>query len=408
MKWAYLALAAALVGCGDDNGGGPDLAGGSGDDLAVTTPADLAGGELAPDNAGGAVHSHKKVDVLFMVDNSPSLSPKQALLRSGFPAFVNALAATAGTHPASYHIGVITDDLGAGPFTLNNGQCHPGGDGGKLQVAPRPDAMNVPPACTSFALGGGVRYLDYNQLAGTTNIVGGADVATAFGCMSAVGSSGCGFEQPLEATYTALHDAIPENAGFLRPDALLVVVYVTDEDDCSAPATTDLFSDAANSPYGTLHSFRCTQWGIACGTPATQVQPVDSMGPLANCRPWTVAEGSKLIDVQKYVDFFTRPASMGGVKADPTDVILMAIAAPATPFATIVTSPCADQVNTASCPILAHSCTSTSNAQLFGDPAVRLSAVVNAAPTSQIASACADDYSTELAALAQKIIARLP
>jgi hypothetical protein len=62
-------------------------------------------------------------------------------------------------------------------------------------------------------------------------------------------SSGCGFEQPLEAALKALapHNSEisfthgeghgdRENAGFLRDNSLLVVVVVTDEDDCS---TTD-------------------------------------------------------------------------------------------------------------------------------------------------------------------------
>ena len=55
--------------------------------------------------------------------------------------------------------------------------------------------------------------------------------------MTSFGDVGCGFQQPLEATYLALHGDVPENAGFLRDDALLVVVYIVDKDDCSVPDT---------------------------------------------------------------------------------------------------------------------------------------------------------------------------
>ena len=44
------------------------------------------------------------------------------------------------------------------------------------------------------------------------------------GNIANVGTSGCAFPSPLEAAYRALHDPLPENIGFLRSDALLVVV----------------------------------------------------------------------------------------------------------------------------------------------------------------------------------------
>ena len=187
----------------------------------------------------------------------------------------------------------------------------------------------MPANCSGFTLGGG-RFLDYDQLQGTTNIGGGLDVPSAFNCMAAVGDGGCGFEHPLESVYLALHDPIDENVGFLRDDALLVVVFATDEDDCSAPPDTDLFDPSPDgvAKYGVLHSFRCTQFGIACGTPPMALSATTASGPYTDCRPLTQAEGGKLIDVQKYIDYFAGP---GGVKADPSDVILMSIAPPPMP-----------------------------------------------------------------------------
>jgi len=144
-----------------------------------------------------------KVDLLFLIDNSPSMAPKQNELRNRFPQLIKALDTFAAQgNPASYHIGVVNSDLGAGPFTLNQGQCHPGGDGAKLQVTPAANAqLPAGVSCTNFALSGGVRYIDYNQLAGTNNIMGVPDVPTAFSCMAAVGEAGCGFEHQMEAAY---------------------------------------------------------------------------------------------------------------------------------------------------------------------------------------------------------------
>jgi hypothetical protein len=63
-----------------------------------------------------------------------------------------------------------------------------------------------------------------------------------------VGVLGCGYEHQLASIARALDPAAtPENAGFIRPDAHLAIVLVTDEDDCSAPPDTQLFSSGAPS-----------------------------------------------------------------------------------------------------------------------------------------------------------------
>jgi hypothetical protein len=129
-----------------------------------------------------------------------------------------------------------------------------------------------------------------------------------------------------------------------------------------------------------------------------------SSGPFDNCRPLTQAEGGKLIDVQKYIDFFVGP---GGVKADPSDVILASIAAPPSPVGTTLAMPCPAQSSVAQCLNLNHSCVAANNPFFFGDPGVRMAAVVGAAYTSQQTSLCETDYTPALVGLAQKIIARL-
>jgi hypothetical protein len=66
------------------------------------------------------------------------------------------------------------------------------------------------------------------------------------------GAAGCTYARPLHAMRRAL-DANPANAGFLRRDAFLVVVLLTNDDDCSF----------GNSSYtgGELDRSRCTNAG---------------------------------------------------------------------------------------------------------------------------------------------------
>lgn len=146
----------------------------------------------------GAFAPHDKVDLLFVLADF-TVIPKRNELVKRFPQLIAQLATAS---PASYHIGVISTDLGAGPFTYNSGQCHPDGDGAKLLVGPAPSTvLSGGVSCNGFGLAGGARYIDYDRIAGTTNIVGVPDVVTAFDCMSAISDAGCPYFQALEAAY---------------------------------------------------------------------------------------------------------------------------------------------------------------------------------------------------------------
>src|SRR5262249_35317436 len=80
------------------------------------------------------------VDVLFLVDNSPSMLDKQTNLIASFPRMMAALGMLEGGLP-SVHVGVVTSDMGT-QSTLDNpapaigsgpGACSGLGDDGKLQ-----------------------------------------------------------------------------------------------------------------------------------------------------------------------------------------------------------------------------------------------------------------------------------
>lgn len=328
---------------------------------------------------------HDKVDILFMIDDSLSMLPKQVALQQRFPSLLaNAMALADTGLPASYHIGVITSDLGADP---KGTVCQVGGDGAVLQVRP-PATMPLPAACAGFALGGGARFIEWNAATGESNVMG-ADVPTAFSCMASVGSTGCGIESQLESVYRALHDPPPENAGFLRDDALLVVVLLTDEDDCSAPPDTDLF-DASMTAYGPLTSFRCTQFGVSCGG-----APLDGGGTFGDCAPRPTSAGGKLFDVGRYLRLFAADRAHGGVKDDPNDVVVVSLAAPPSPFAVELSQPGVAGCPAGSalpCATLEPSCVNASDSSILGDPAVRIHAVVSALGNSVESSICDGDY----------------
>jgi hypothetical protein len=71
------------------------------------------------------------------------------------------------------------------------------------------------------------------------NVDPAAPFAELLACSLPIGTDGCGFEASLESMYIALLRSTGEagtndpNFGFLRADADLLVVFVTDENDCS-------------------------------------------------------------------------------------------------------------------------------------------------------------------------------
>ena len=81
---------------------------------------------------------------------------------------------------------------------------------------------------------------------------------------------------------------------------------------------------------------------------------------LRAARRTNLSNGGKLTDIKPYINFFTKPAAQGGVKANPDDVILAAITAPSDPVGVDHHTPCADQT-APSCPILNHSCIDATN-----------------------------------------------
>lgn len=192
---------------------------------------------------------HKDVDILFVIDNSPSMAPKQRVLATAIPQFINTIDATG----ANYHVGIVTTDLGFNvPDGTATGKQFPNnpilacntaaGDDGVLQNVPctsRGLQGEALAACQSlcpdsqYGPRGGVRYIAKQD--GITNVptktMGGVDIGPqlAFQCLSLVGDTGCAIEQPLEAARRALDNHRTDNQGFNRNTSVLAVIFITDE-----------------------------------------------------------------------------------------------------------------------------------------------------------------------------------
>lgn len=133
-----------------------------------------------------------EVDILFVVDNSESMEAEQERLARRFDTFIEYMDEVETL--MDFHLGVITTDLSDG----------------------NPDR---------------------GRLLGTPNVLtrDTLDYVDKFKERVVVGIDGWGMEKGLEASLVALSEPMVSDAnnGFMRDGAMLVLIYVSDENDCS-------------------------------------------------------------------------------------------------------------------------------------------------------------------------------
>ena len=223
-----------------------------------------------------AVSPVRKLDLVFMVDNSPSMSPKVDKMNKNLPNLLTALKDPSdGTYP-DLHVAIIDSDLGTGGHYDKDTSCGPNksnnysnwGDVGDFQMrkAAVCGVSDSNALWLEYAGGNPVNY---------TNPPNG-DIAQVFGCLAtALGTVGCGEEHQLQAFEFALvaknlhsSDSEPARNGlqntFIRPAAYLGLVFVSDEDDCSAATDDNMFGDLPDL-LGESPSLRCATRGHQCG-----------------------------------------------------------------------------------------------------------------------------------------------
>ncbi len=231
-----------------------------------------------------------KIDLLIVIDNSRSMADKQEILKLAVPDFVGQLvnplcvdkdgvvAADQPTEPTQecpvsdskrefdpildIHIGVLTSSIGGHGAT---GICEPkpndpvtATENDKAHLIDRADATDLNQKVDTWE-GKGFLVWDPSETAPTHTPQGetvvGTLIANLSDMVSGSGEKGCGYEAQLEAWYRFLIEPAPydalevqasktiavgtdqtllnQRADFLRPDSLLAIVMLTDENDCS-------------------------------------------------------------------------------------------------------------------------------------------------------------------------------
>ena len=197
-----------------------------------TDTADDGGGSGVPDSGvipDPVVMKCNKMDLVFVVDDSASMDAEQSNLATNFPAFASLLSSytTGDGDPIDYRIAVTTTGKN---FTMTVGGI--------------PITEHGPNGAFQNNCGLTKRWLEPSD----------PDMATTLACRANVGVNGSGTEMPLLMTKNALAARIADgtNAGFLRPDALLAVVILTDEDDSSIVADSVTVSTSNPEPTPTF------------------------------------------------------------------------------------------------------------------------------------------------------------
>jgi hypothetical protein len=157
------------------------------------------------------------MDIVFVVDDSGSMSEEQSNLAANFPGFFDVIDNHVNSDgvPTDYRIAVTTT----------------GRDVDYTMKLPPPFDVEMP---MSESGDNGA----FRTTSGMTNAWierGDTDPQGKFQSLAQVGTGGPSLEMPLYSLQLAFTERVNDgsNSGFLRDDALLAVVVLTDEDDCS-------------------------------------------------------------------------------------------------------------------------------------------------------------------------------
>lgn len=164
--------------------------------------------DAQPGRDSGDVQVCTKMDLLFVIDDSESMREEQENLSANLPGFIDILNDFNGG-ALDYRVGITTTGMNFALFTPPLQSTNLSGDNGDLRQE----------------CGMTKRWIER----------GDPDAKTQFSCVANVGLDGPPLEMPLYATQLALRDRVEDgiNEGFLREDALLGIIMISDEDDCS-------------------------------------------------------------------------------------------------------------------------------------------------------------------------------
>jgi hypothetical protein len=214
-----------------------------------------------------------QLDILFVIDNSTSMANKQELLQKAVPRMVEQLVNPACLHPVTgertlnqngcpegtapeftplkdIHIGLISSSLGGHGQNL----CE------SVEGQENDHARLIPTMRSGITNPGNLGFLKWSSGQPTgeppPNVLVDTFVDVLSEQVGAVGERGCGFEAPLEAWHRFLVDPEPpreivvgidgrsksegvdelvlaQRRAFLRPQSVVAIVILSDENDCS-------------------------------------------------------------------------------------------------------------------------------------------------------------------------------
>lgn len=156
-----------------------------------------------------------KVDLLWVVDNSPSMIPAQNNILNNISAFMTNFQ----SKNLDFKLAVTTTEayLAGTKFTGNNAYSQ-FRDGATLYQL---DAQGRPTTTVSYSKYSGIFVI----VPGVLNLI------NTFITNAYQGDQGSGDERAFRSLQIALNDS--QNTGFHRPDAYLAVIILSDEDDFS-------------------------------------------------------------------------------------------------------------------------------------------------------------------------------
>jgi len=310
----------------DTLGTAPDDTGDPSGDPTTPDPPTTGG----PDSGDPA--APRSVDLLFVIDNSGSMAEEQPRLVAAFPTLLALLEDP--NDPIDYRIGFTTTDAG-------NPRCpNTSPENGNLVLSSCLDRVqdgqfmsfdtdysdactaacartdgDLPVAPTATDVDDTKQPRKWIERIGGVSNLGDVPIAEAFACYAPQGVAGCGFESHLESTYKALAASKSPNSknnfGFLREDAHLAIIILSDETDCSSnPDFTEIFTtnkafwfdpaiDVAPS------SSMCWKAGVACDGAAPIYSACNAENFDIDASPGAADEAAVLWPVRKYVDFVT-------------------------------------------------------------------------------------------------------
>lgn len=219
-KWAkaslILVLPTLITACAKKQFGSADYESLTPEDcLALGISIDeceVAGTQFKKVNQDVAVSSSSSVDVLFVVDNSPSMSEEQVGIGNKIGGFMNKIK------DLNWQVAVTTTDPN-GNTLAGDGSIRSWGDG---QFRP-------------FDSDSGSQYIL------KSSEVSLASAQTKLANAIKVGIKGTGLERGINAAYRAVQRSSVSSYyqnSFFRPGASLAVIAISDEDECSTgPAT---------------------------------------------------------------------------------------------------------------------------------------------------------------------------